>query len=59
MEKILKRLLTAILAIVTIFTILPVTQVHAAENNSKAIFANTTEEDVLKAAESGLGVPYV
>lgn len=59
MEKILKRLLTAILAIVTVFTTLPVTQVHAAENNSKAIFANTTEEDVLKAAESGLGVPYV
>lgn len=59
MEKILKRLLTAILAIATVFTTLPVTQVHAAENNSKAIFANTTEEDVLKAAESGLGVPYV
>lgn len=59
MEKILKRLLTAILAIVTVFTTLPVTQVHAAENNSKAIFANATEEDVLKVAESGLGVPYV
>ncbi len=59
MEKILKRLLTAILAIATVVTTLPVTQVHAAENNSKAIFANTTEEDVLKAAESGLGVPYV
>jgi len=59
MEKILKRLLTAIFAIVTVFTTLPVTQVHAAENGVKAIFAKTTEEDVLKAAESGLGVPYV
>lgn len=32
MEKILKRLLTAILAIVTVFTILPVTQTHAADS---------------------------
>ncbi len=32
MEKILKRLLTAILAIVTVFTTLPVTQVHAADS---------------------------
>ena len=32
MEKILKRLLTAILAIVTVFTTLPVTQIHAADS---------------------------
>ena len=32
MEKILKRLLTAILAIVTVFTTLPVTQAHAADS---------------------------
>ena len=32
MEKILKRLLTAILAIVTVFTTLPVTQTHAADS---------------------------
>ena len=32
MEKILKQLLTAILAIVTVFTTLPVTQVHAADS---------------------------
>lgn len=32
MEKILKRLLTAILAIMTVFTTLPVTQVHAADS---------------------------
>ena len=32
MEKILKRLLTVILAIVTVFTTLPVTQVHAADS---------------------------
>ncbi len=32
MEKILKRLLTAILAIVTVFTTLPVTQVHTADS---------------------------
>ena len=43
----------------TVFTTLPVTQVRASENNSKAIFANAAGEDVLKAAESGLGVPCV
>ncbi len=32
MEKILKRLLTAILTIVTVFTTLPVTQTHAADS---------------------------
>lgn len=32
MKKILKRLLTAILAMVTVFTTLPVTQIHAADS---------------------------
>ena len=60
MKKIMKRLTASLLAFaVLIPTLLSGTPVHAATTNAKAIFAGHTTEEVLAAAESGLGVPYV
>ena len=60
MKKIMKRLTASLLAFaVLIPTLLSGTTVHAATTNAKAIFAGHTTEEVLAAAESGLGVPYV
>lgn len=60
MKKIMKRLTASLLAFaVLIPTLLSGTPVHAATTNAKAIFAGHTTEEVLAAAESGLGIPYV
>lgn len=60
MKKIMKRLTASLLAFaVLIPTLLNGTTVQAATTNAKAIFAGHTTEEVLAAAESGLGVPYV
>ena len=60
MKNILKRLTASLLAFVVLIpTLLSGTPVHAATTNAKAIFAGHTTEEVLAAAESGLGVPYV
>ncbi len=57
--KRIKRYMAGLLALALMITTFLSITVHAAELKTTVIFPDSTEEEVLQAAKSGLGVPYV
>ena len=55
----IKRYIAGLLAITLMITSFSNTNVYAADSTIQAIFTEKTREEVLQAAESGLGTPYV
>lgn len=59
-QKILKKCIAVMLVITMIIPVfLNKLTIHAADSNIQAIFTGKTKAEVLQAAESGLGTPYV
>lgn len=58
MKKI-KRYMAGLLAVALMVSMFSYITVYAADAKTTALFPDSTEDEVLQAAESGLGVPYV
>ncbi len=58
MKKI-KRYMAGLLAVALMVSMFSYVTVYAADAKTTALFPDSTEDEVLQAAESGLGVPYV